>query len=667
VKYSRWSSFVILALCLLSTRGLTQSSTTSHSSSPAEANKATLGTLPSGPALASRGLEFRFTAAIQADDRKAIEDLARRGLDVNAELPGFNRDYAVAVTDLGGLVDSFGIDLKLLDQSTLTTEEYYSTNGTFGFRFTWVPYNKALVGSGPVNMLHGGIICGYVTVAYGKASVGSGTVNVAKLLESYPNVPGENYRISMQGFPSGRPLLIAVLQKKLNALDAIIGAGGKIDEGDESGITPLMVASGAGRMDVIEALLSRGANASIVDKQGQSAFHWAAIGGSREALDLFLERGAAIDAGNLIGQAALMLASQYGNTDAARTLLSHGARIDARDKKGRTGLMYAVEIGLADVGTVLVDAGAKIDDRDSTGMTPLMYVGRAGLPGNPMPAINPSRAIVARAGGSETEKDATVGEQIIRTEEYRSVAGKTTTRLLLDRGADKNARDKTGNTALMHAAQDGRLTVLGLLMDSGADYRAKNMNGKTAKDLARENGQHGAVWMLRWWDRTRFEARLGGGISGISHPGQATDFEYEAGAGVSVRLNKWIGLYNGIAYAAMISDNTGGDVPSIPGVQSYSGGFFKFGTLEYRPEIRLDLPPLHSGHVYLLGGLLVGKVMSASLNSSDGSTGPKDIKSVVNGSTYGWRLGAGLIGSGMFLEVSRSQNTTDQVQGRKML
>jgi ankyrin repeat protein len=585
--------------------------------------------LPSGPALASRGLEFRFAAAIQADDRKAIEDLARRGLDVNAELPGFNRDYAVAVTDLGGLVDSFGIDLKLLDQSNvnLVTEEYYSANGTFGFRIAAVPYDKARVGSGPVNMLHGGIICGYVTVPYGKASVGSGTVNVAKLLESYPNIPGENYRISMQGFPSGRPLLIAVLQKKLNALDAIIGAGGKIDEGDESGITPLMVASGVGRMDVIQALLSRGANVSVVDKQGQSAFHWAVIGGSREALDFFLERGAAIDARNLSGQTALMLASWYGNTGAARTLLSHGARIDARDKKGRTGLMYAVEIGLADVGTVLVDAGAKIDDRDSTGMTPLMYVGKVGLlPGNPMPAI------VARAGGSQTEKESTGGEQM-RTEESRSVAEKTTTRFLLDRGADKNARDKMGNTALMHAARDGRLTVLGLLMDSGADYRAKNMNGRTAKDLARENGQHGAVWMLRWWDRTRFEARLGGGISSISHPGRAADFEYEAGAGVSVRLNKWIGLYNGIAYAAMISDNTSSDVPSIPGVQSYSGGSFKFSTLEYRPEIRLDLPPLHSGHVYLLGGMSVGKVMSASLNLSDGSTGSRDIKSVVNGST----------------------------------
>jgi ankyrin repeat protein len=657
MKYFRLSALVILALYLLSSQGLTQSPKAGRDSSPIQAGDAKLKILPVAPVLANRGLEFRFAGAILADDGKVIEDLARRGLNVNAELPDVNRNYLVAATDLGGLVDYLGIDLKLLDQSTIRTYEFYPIRkgpfaGWYGENFTSGPYDKARFGLGPVNILHSDIFFGYVIVPYGEARFGSATMSVDKLLESYPNIPGENYRMNLQGFPSGRPLVIAMLQNRLNALDAIIGAGGKIDEGGESGITPLMIASGVGRMDAIQALLSRGANASIVDKQGQSAFHWAARGGNREALDLFLERGAAIDEGNLIGQTALMLASQYGNTDAVKTLLSHGARIGDRDNAGRTALGYAVESGVVDACAALVEAGAKIDDRDSTGMTPLMYVGRMGLPGNPM------RAIAARSGGSETKKDA-IGEEQIRTEEFLSVAGGRTTRLLLDRGADKNARDKMGNTALMHAAQDGRLTVLGLLMDSGADYRAKNMNGKSAKNLALDNKQREAAWMLRWWDPTRFEARLGGGFSGISHPGQAGDFEYEASVGMSVRFNKRIGLYNGIAYAAMISDNTGSDVPSIPGVQAYNSGFFKFGALEYRPEIHFDFPPLRRGHVYLLGGLSVGKVISASLNSSDGSTDSRDIKSIVNGSTYGWRVGAGLIGRGMSLEVCRSQNTTD--------
>jgi ankyrin repeat protein len=53
-------------------------------------------------------------------------------------------------------------------------------------------------------------------------------------------------------------------------------------------------------------------------------------------------------------------------------------------------------------------------------------------------------------------------------------------RLLLDKGADVNAKDNNGDTALMQASRKGHLDVVRALLDKGADVNAKNNNGDTA-------------------------------------------------------------------------------------------------------------------------------------------------------------------------------------------
>ncbi len=69
---------------------------------------------------------------------------------------------------------------------------------------------------------------------------------------------------------------------------------------------------------------------------------------------------------------------------------------------------------------------------------------------------------------------------------------------LLDKGADINAKDKNGITALMLASSDGYRDIVKLLLARGADINAKNNNGETAlaissdkevKALLREHGQ----------------------------------------------------------------------------------------------------------------------------------------------------------------------------------
>lgn len=61
--------------------------------------------------------------------------------------------------------------------------------------------------------------------------------------------------------------------------------------------------------------------------------------------------------------------------------------------------------------------------------------------------------------------------------------------LLLERGADPDARQQQGYTALMAAAGAGRRDLVDMLLARGANPGLANDAGKTAADLARDHGQ----------------------------------------------------------------------------------------------------------------------------------------------------------------------------------
>ncbi|MBR1604047.1 MAG: ankyrin repeat domain-containing protein, partial [Synergistaceae bacterium] len=58
-------------------------------------------------------------------------------------------------------------------------------------------------------------------------------------------------------------------------------------------------------------------------------------------------------------------------------------------------------------------------------------------------------------------------------------------KLLIDAGADVNARNEDGKTALMAAARyNQNPEVIETLVDVGADVNARNEDGETARDYA---------------------------------------------------------------------------------------------------------------------------------------------------------------------------------------
>ena len=69
-------------------------------------------------------------------------------------------------------------------------------------------------------------------------------------------------------------------------------------------------------------------------------------------------------------------------------------------------------------------------------------------------------------------------------------------KLLLDKGADVNTKNKDGVTVLMMASVEGQVDVVKLLLDKGADVNAKNKDGVTALVVAIARGNVDAMRLI---------------------------------------------------------------------------------------------------------------------------------------------------------------------------
>jgi ankyrin repeat protein len=79
------------------------------------------------------------------------------------------------------------------------------------------------------------------------------------------------------------------------------------------------------------------------------------------------------------------------------------------------------------------------------------------------------------------------------------------TNLLLDKGAQVNARQERGFTPIFSAAAAGNVELMELLVKHGADINARTDDGKTPYDFAVERKQGKAAE----WLKSRAAARAG--------------------------------------------------------------------------------------------------------------------------------------------------------------
>lgn len=168
------------------------------------------------------------------------------------------------------------------------------------------------------------------------------------------------------------------------------------------------------------------------------------------------------DEPDAFGEHPIEAASARGNPEILRFLLSRGpCTLEGGQRQQgweQTPLMSAVLTGRLEAVRVLVEAGANVRAKKSgLGYTPIMFAC-----------------------------------YLTTSTEYPQIVD-----LLLDYGADLDARTNDGRTALMMAVQDGLYGVVDALLRRGADLSARNRQGRDVFDLAQERGHPRLLELLR--------------------------------------------------------------------------------------------------------------------------------------------------------------------------
>src|SRR5215467_14416356 len=148
-------------------------------------------------------------------------------------------------------------------------------------------------------------------------------------------------------------------------------------------------------------------------------------------------------AGSTFVESPLADAAMNGNRDVVRALLQQHADVNAAQGDGTTALHWAVYRDDADMASLLIAAGANVIAKTRVGSITPMF----------MAAKNGNATIIQmllKAGVNPNSTD-TNGTTALM---YAAISGKPeATKVLLDHGANANARDFTnGQTAMMFAA-----------------------------------------------------------------------------------------------------------------------------------------------------------------------------------------------------------------------
>jgi ankyrin repeat protein/serine/threonine protein kinase/Flp pilus assembly protein TadD len=245
----------------------------------------------------------------------------------------------------------------------------------------------------------------------------------------------------------------------VNIVRGLLRKGACVNATDKDGVTPLLHAGRRGCTDIASLLLSRGADVNAKDKHGETTLMWAANFGHTETVKVLLSMGADVSAEDTRGWTALTLASEAGHTDIVQVLLQKKKTPKSDAEPDSIAMIMAALNGNTEIVKTLLKKGVYIDvrapqtlDKVSEGSTPLI------------------------------------------TSAFRGHIA--TVKLLIDNGADVNAKSSRGSTALIAAATKGHTEIVSVLLNRGANVNARTEFGTTALIAAAYRGHTDSVKLL---------------------------------------------------------------------------------------------------------------------------------------------------------------------------
>lgn len=290
-------------------------------------------------------------------------------------------------------------------------------------------------------------------------------------------------------------------------------------------------------VESVERLLaSHPEEVNATDEEGDTLLIEAGFDGARACAKLLIQRGAAVDAVNKRGDSAIGRAMEYGKWEVVALLLDQrptlppfALSVAARDgedaivdrlieqgfsarftEEGCNALHTVAKLGRGAMALKLIKLGTPVDAAcDNDGFTPLMVAAQE---------ANDEVARVLLAHGAQPDaRDhngrtalhwAAYGYRPAEVHIYRDIGKPHDTvfkppapplamKILLDEKANIDAVDNDGNTALHQAVMMEASTAVELLVSRGARRDLRNNERKTALDLAVERRQTEIASALR--------------------------------------------------------------------------------------------------------------------------------------------------------------------------
>ncbi|MDA3957517.1 ankyrin repeat domain-containing protein [Oceanispirochaeta sp.] len=281
------------------------------------------------------------------------------------------------------------------------------------------------------------------------------------------------------------PLFHAVLWEKPDVVRVIIDKGADINRKSLIGTTPLHEAVKTGSLEISGVLLRAGADVNSTDFQGNTPLHEIVYWNSLNLAELLISSGADINRKNLEGRSPFYEAVVNGDFEMCSFLIKKGADKDSRDNSGKTPLFETIIGKNRALMELLVSQGSSIQKRDNQGNTPL-------------------HAAVIVDNKVAIEYLFNLNADIFATNKQNA----SPLTLVLRKGSDTvktfmtlekiNTMDNNGNTPLhIAAAMKVSVSTLQVLLDMGADKEARNNQGQRPYDKAVEVKFEAALDILK--------------------------------------------------------------------------------------------------------------------------------------------------------------------------
>jgi ankyrin repeat protein len=313
-----------------------------------------------------------------------------------------------------------------------------------------------------------------------------GHLGIAKVLISRTGRKSDNHERVWT------PLMLALKNGHTDIVKLLVEDGADIHTiiRQENAIS---LASANGHAGIVKILLDAGADPHFSGANGSSLLCLAASNAHEEVVRLLLEEGVPVNQENNDGSRPLHLAAcRKGSVAVMKELLRHGAEIHAQDESGNTCLMEAVIGATVEEVEFLVKHKADVTTRGPDDASCLHYaMDRAEEPCDIVKVLLDNGADVNARDFS--------GRTCLHSIGYRARTLPSLDRLLQilkTYKVDVNARDNDGNTPLhvLHRAHHSSATPF--LSQPGLDVNAQNLLGETPLHCSTHAGRFDVSAML---------------------------------------------------------------------------------------------------------------------------------------------------------------------------